>query len=129
KPVEIGEMIRMVATTRSGMPQTQVRVSAGRTGMSREGQALCFFAGANSIFAGDKLLTTPNPDVNEDMEMFKPLGLNPQKAFVKAPQPQTVEANDSEYVAKGEKPKWSRPGHVIDRNEVAKQKGKLVSKE
>lgn len=129
KPIEIWEMVRMVATARIVMPQTQVRLSAGRTEMGREGQAMCFFAGANSIFAGDKLLTTPNPNVNEDMEMFRQLGLNPQKAFVKAPQPQTVEAPDSEYVNMGEKPKWSRPGHVIERNEVAKQNGKLVSKD
>jgi biotin synthase len=129
EPVPIWEMIRMVATTRIVMPKTQVRLSAGRTEMSREGQAMCFFAGANSIFAGDKLLTTPNPDVNEDMEMFKMLGLNPQKAFVKAPQPQTVEAEDSEYQSLGEKPKWSRPGHKIERNENAKANSKLVSKE
>ena len=116
----------MVATTRIIMPETQVRLSAGRTQMSREGQAMCFFAGANSIFAGDKLLTTPNPDVNEDMAMFKLLGLNPQKAFTKVSQPQTVEAEDSQYVAKGEKPKWTRPGHVIDRNEAAKKKANLT---
>lgn len=83
KPVEIWDMIRMVATARIVLPETQVRLSAGRTQMSREGQAMCFFAGANSIFAGDKLLTTPNPDVNEDMKMFKLLGLNPQKPFTK----------------------------------------------
>src|SRR5690606_11372853 len=77
RPVEIWEMVRMVATARTVMPRTQVRLSAGRTGMSREGQALCFFAGANSIFAGDKLLTTPNPDVVQDMEMFESLGLIP----------------------------------------------------
>ena len=92
--------------------------------MSREGQAMCFFAGANSIFAGDKLLTTPNPDVGEDMEMFKLLGLNPQKPFVKKTQPETVEASESQYEALGEKPKWTRPEHKIERNEVAKQKGK-----
>jgi biotin synthase len=57
--------------------RNSVRLSAGRMNMSREGQAM-FFAGANSIFAGDKLLTTPNPDVNEDMKMFEMLGLNPQ---------------------------------------------------
>ena len=62
-------------------------VGAGRTEMSREGQAMCFFAGANSIFAGDKLLTTPNPDFNEDMEMFKLFGLTPRKAFKGAKQP------------------------------------------
>ena len=111
------------------MPQTQVRLSAGRTEMSREGQAMCFFAGANSIFAGDKLLTTPNPDVNEDMEMFKTLGLNPQKAFVKAPQPETVEATESQLKPLGEKPKWTRPGHKIERNESAKATSKLVSKD
>ena len=128
-PVAIWEMIRMVATTRIVMPKTQVRLSAGRTDMSREGQAMCFFAGANSIFAGDKLLTTPNPDVNEDMEMFKTLGLNPQKAFVKAPQPETVEATESQLKPLGEKPKWTRPGHKIERNESAKATSKLVSKD
>jgi len=116
KPVEIWEMIRMVATTRIVMPETQVRLSAGRTQMSREGQAMCFFAGANSIFAGDKLLTTPNPDVNEDMKMFDMLGLIPQKPFTKVSQPQTVEAEDSRYMPLGEKPKWTRPGHKIERN-------------
>lgn len=125
KPVEIWEMIRMVATTRIVMPETQVRLSAGRTQMSKEGQAMCFFAGANSIFAGDKLLTTPNPDVNEDMELFKTLGLIPQQAFVKKAQPETVDAEASQYESLGEKPKWSRPGHKIERNEAAKQNAKV----
>ena len=116
KPIEIWEMIRMVATTRIVMPDTQVRLSAGRMNMSREGQALCFLAGANSIFAGDKLLTTPNPDVAEDMEMFAILGMKPQKPFIKVSQPQTVEAADSQLTPLGEKPKWTRPGHVIERN-------------
>ena len=124
KPVAIWEMIRMVATTRIVMPETQVRLSAGRTEMSREGQAMCFFAGANSIFAGDKLLTTPNPDVNEDMKMFETLGLQPQKPFIKLMQPQTVEAEDSQFQPLGEKPKWSRPGHSIERNVKASIKGK-----
>lgn len=126
EPVSIWDMVRMVATTRIVMPETQVRLSAGRTDMSREGQAMCFFAGANSIFAGDKLLTTPNPDVSEDMEMFKLLGLNPQKPFIKKMQPQTVEAADSQFEAKGEKPKWSRPEHRIERNEEAKEKAKSL---
>ncbi len=125
EPIPIWDMIRMVATTRIVMPKTQVRLSAGRTEMSREGQAMCFFAGANSIFAGDKLLTTPNPDVNEDMEMFNLLGLNPQKAFVKMPQPKTVDVEDSQYQALGERPKWSRPGHTIERNEATKAKSKV----
>lgn len=116
EPISIWDMVRMVATTRIVMPNTQVRLSAGRTQMSREGQAMCFFAGANSIFAGDKLLTTPNPDVNEDMEMFKLLGLNPQKPFVKKAQPKTIEAADSKLNSLGEKPKWTRPDHKIERN-------------
>ncbi|HEU4789931.1 MAG TPA: biotin synthase BioB [Flavobacterium sp.] len=124
KPVEIWEMIRMVATTRIVMPNTQVRLSAGRMNMSREGQAMCFFAGANSIFAGDKLLTTPNPDVNEDMKMFDLLGLKPQKPFKKAAQRPTVEAVDSQYESLGEKPKWTRPNHTIEKNLEASIKGK-----
>ena len=123
KPIEIWEMVRMVATTRIVLPETQVRLSAGRTQMSREGQALCFFAGANSIFAGDKLLTTPNPDVNEDMKMFEMLGLKPMKPFTKKVQPKTVEAEASEFQPLGEKPRWSRPGHTIERN--LKASGKL----
>ncbi|GGZ84453.1 biotin synthase BioB [Algibacter mikhailovii] len=126
KPVSIWDMVRMVATTRIVMPETQVRLSAGRTQMTREGQAMCFFAGANSIFAGDKLLTTPNPDVNEDMKMFEELGLNPQKPFTKKVQPQTVEAQNSEYQSLGEKPKWTRPDHTIERNEAAKVKAKAL---
>lgn len=118
-PIPIWDMIRMVATTRIVMPGTQVRLSAGRTQMTREGQALCFFAGANSIFAGDKLLTTPNPDVAEDMEMFKLLGLTAQEPFIKMPQPKTIEASESQLVSLGEKPKWSRPDHSIVRNETA----------
>lgn len=124
EPVSIWEMVRMVATARIVMPETQVRLSAGRTQMSREGQAMCFFAGANSIFAGDKLLTTPNPDVNEDMELFKSLGLNPQKAFEKKEQTKSVSAEESKYQNLGEKPKWSRPGHKIERNLEAQQKSK-----
>jgi biotin synthase len=123
-PVSIWDMVRMVATTRIVMPETQVRLSAGRTEMSREGQAMCFFAGANSIFAGDKLLTTPNPDVGEDMEMFKMLGLHPQKPFVKKSKPESVEATESKFLNLGEKPKWSRPSHKIERNLEAQKKSK-----
>ena len=57
------------------MPESVVRLSAGRTDMSEETQALCFLAGANSIFYGDTLLTTPNPDQNEDMELLARLGI------------------------------------------------------
>lgn len=79
--VSVWEMVRMIATTRIIMPKTVVRLSAGRLEMSIPEQALCFMAGANSIFAGDKLLTTPNPSFNDDMEMFELLGLKPRKAF------------------------------------------------
>jgi biotin synthase len=89
KPIEQWEMIRMVATTRVAFPQSVVRLSAGRTKMNMEAQALCFMAGAGSIFAGDKLLTTPNPDFNEDMEMFKILGLTPKQAFADGEKPVT----------------------------------------
>jgi biotin synthase len=81
-PVPIWDMVRMIATARIVLPRTAVRLSAGRLSMSMEGQALCFMAGANSIFAGEKLLTTPNPLYNQDMEMFKILGLNTKQAFV-----------------------------------------------
>lgn len=87
KPIEQWEMIRMVATTRIAFPESVVRLSAGRTKMSMEGQALCFLAGASSIFAGDKLLTTPNPEFNEDQEMFKILGLVPKEAFADGEKP------------------------------------------
>lgn len=81
--VPIWDMVRMIATTRIVMPKTVVRLSAGRTQMSEEGQALCFMAGANSIFAGDKLLTTPNPDFNTDMKLFETLGLKAREPFKK----------------------------------------------
>ncbi len=81
KRVSIWEMIRMIATARIMMPKTMIRLSAGRLEMGTEQQAMCFMAGANSIFAGDKLLTTPNPGTQSDQEMFKVLGLKPRKAF------------------------------------------------
>jgi biotin synthase len=90
-PVPIWDMVRMIATARIVLPKTAVRLSAGRLSMSMEGQALCFLAGANSIFAGDKLLTTPNPKYNEDMEMFKILGLTPKKAFADKPVEEILE--------------------------------------
>lgn len=75
------ELVRMIATTRLVMPKSVVRLSAGREGMSLSEQALCFMAGANSIFAGERLLTTPNPNFTQDKEMFRILGLIPRKAF------------------------------------------------
>ncbi|MCB9202467.1 MAG: biotin synthase BioB [Flavobacteriales bacterium] len=109
KTVSVFEMVRMIATTRIVLPETQVRLSAGRTQLSPEGQTLCFYAGANSIFAGDKLLTTPNPDVNEDMRLFGELGITTQKPFEKHPKREVVEASDSKIEALGENPRWTRP--------------------
>ncbi|MEY3411834.1 MAG: hypothetical protein RIQ70_520, partial [Bacteroidota bacterium] len=101
KPIEQWEMIRMVATTRILFPEAIVRLSAGRTKMNMEGQALCFMAGAGSIFAGDKLLTTPNPEYNEDKEMFDILGLVPKEPFKDAVQP--VSMPDAQIEARRKK--------------------------
>lgn len=78
--VSVWEMVRMIATARIIMPRAMVRLSAGRVRMTLEEQALCFLAGANSIFAGDKLLTTPNPQFVEDQQMFQTLQLKPRAA-------------------------------------------------
>jgi len=74
--VSIWEMLRMIATARITMPKARVRLSAGRVRMSVAEQAMCFLAGANSIFTGEKLLTTANPDFDEDKNMLDLLGLN-----------------------------------------------------
>jgi biotin synthase len=79
--VPVWDMVRMIATARIIMPKAMVRLSAGRVRMTLEEQAICFMAGANSIFAGDKLLTTPNPDVISDQELFQTLNLKPRAAF------------------------------------------------
>ncbi|WP_374164436.1 biotin synthase BioB [Arcticibacter sp. MXS-1] len=94
KRVSIWDMVRMIATARIIMPKSVVRLSAGRNEMSVTEQALCFMAGANSIFAGDKLLTTPNPEYNEDMQMFELLGLKPREAF-KSGRPQRQALQDA----------------------------------
>jgi biotin synthase len=75
------EMVRCVATARIAMPRAMVRLSAGRLGLSTSEQGMCFFAGANSIFAGDKLLTTANNERSADAEMFDLLGLVNKPAF------------------------------------------------
>jgi biotin synthase len=77
-PVDTFEMLRMIATARIALPASKVRLSAGRLEMSDEAQALCFLAGANSVFAGDKLLTTPNPGEDRDTTLFEKLGLQPE---------------------------------------------------
>ena len=76
-PVDPLEMVRMIAVARILMPKSRVRLSAGRTGMTREAQVLCMLAGANSIFFGDKLLTTPNPGEDEDLALMRDVGLAP----------------------------------------------------
>lgn len=77
--VDSFSLIRMIATTRIAIPRAKVRLSAGRTNLSKEAQTLCFFAGANSIFYGDKLLTAANPRANEDMALLQQLGLTAQQ--------------------------------------------------
>ena len=77
-PVDVFELVRLVATTRVAFPRAKVRLSAGRTRLSREAQALCFFAGANSIFYGNKLLTAGNPEVDSDQKLLAELCLKPQ---------------------------------------------------
>lgn len=86
--VSTWEFARMIATARILMPTSMVRLSAGRLKMSAEAQALCFLAGANSIFAGDKLLTTPNPSLDADAILFSALGLHALEPFKQ----ETIEA-------------------------------------
>lgn len=85
EPVDPIDFIRVIATARIMMPQSHVRLSAGRTEMSDEMQALCFFAGANSIFVGDTLLTKDNPDEDDDMRLFAKLGIQPMKVHEHMP--------------------------------------------
>lgn len=80
-PVDIFELVRLVAVTRIAVPKAKVRLSAGRSRITPEGQALCFFAGANSIFYGDKLLTANNPEKDEDLELLAKLDLVPQRPY------------------------------------------------
>ena len=77
------ELVRMIATARILFPQSRIRLSAGRTEMSDELQALCFFAGANSIFTGEKLLTTPNPGGNHDHWLLSALGMRVEGASLR----------------------------------------------
>ena len=83
-PVEPLELVRMIATARILMPRSRVRLSAGRLSLTKEAQLLCFFAGANSIFYGEKLLTTGNPDVSEDQALLAAAGLRAAPVEVEA---------------------------------------------
>jgi biotin synthase len=76
-PLDPLDLVRMIGTARVTMPASFVRLSAGRTEMSQETQALCFLAGANSIFTGERLLTTPNPGQDHDRALLGRLGLSP----------------------------------------------------
>jgi len=89
KPVDLFDLVRLIATARIALPHSKIRLSAGRTHLTREGQALCFFAGANSIFFGEKLLTTENPATDEDLDLLKSLDLRPQAPFSQIPAPQS----------------------------------------
>lgn len=82
EPVPVWDLCRMIATARIVMPTSMVRLSAGRVSLSPAEQALCFMAGANSIFTGDKLLTTPNPEFGEDSKMFAMFGLDGKEPFL-----------------------------------------------
>ncbi|EIJ2833287.1 TPA: biotin synthase BioB [Vibrio parahaemolyticus] len=85
------DFIRLIAIARIMMPQSAVRLSAGRENMNEQMQALCFMAGANSVFYGCKLLTTPNPSEDKDMMLFKKLGINSQEVSQK---PDEIEENE-----------------------------------
>jgi biotin synthase len=83
-PVDSFDLVRMIAVARILMPGTKVRLSAGRTELSREAQVLCMMAGANSIFYGDKLLTTKNPGEDADLKLIADLGLQAEAPQVSA---------------------------------------------
>jgi biotin synthase len=98
--IEPFDFVRMIAVARILMPQSHVRLSAGREGMNDQLQALCFFAGANSIFYGEKLLTTSNPLENEDMELFAKLGIRPEaRQFEELPAENLLDQSHTFYDA------------------------------
>ncbi|MCR4346716.1 MAG: biotin synthase BioB [Sulfuricaulis sp.] len=86
------EFVRTIAVARIAMPTSFVRLSAGRSAMPDHLQALCFLAGANSIFYGDRLLTTPNPESDADLRLFEKLGIYPLSPAIPAPTRKTAEA-------------------------------------
>lgn len=83
-PVDIFELVRLIAVARLQFPKAKVRLSAGRERLSKEGQALCFMAGANSIFYGNRLLTTSNPTCDRDLDLIRNLGMSPQEPEISA---------------------------------------------
>jgi biotin synthase len=88
------DFVRTIAVARILMPQSHVRLSAGRESMDDALQALCFLAGANSIFYGERLLTTPNPTTNHDMELFNRLGIHPEQRHISAQEASPVKTID-----------------------------------
>ena len=91
-PIDSFDLVRMIALARIAVPKSRVRLSAGRTGLSDEAQALCFFAGANSIFYGDKLLTAENPQSSKDVALLQKLGLSSQSPNPDLMPPSAVES-------------------------------------
>lgn len=91
EPVRPLDLVRMIAVTRIAVPKARVRLSAGRAQLSEEAQALCFFAGANSIFYGDRLLTTSNPAVARDVALLDALGLEAKTADPSQQAPEPLE--------------------------------------
>uniref|UniRef100_UPI00404871AC biotin synthase BioB n=1 Tax=Rheinheimera sp. TaxID=1869214 RepID=UPI00404871AC len=89
------EFIRTIAVARIMLPQSHVRLSAGRSRMNEQMQALCFFAGANSIFYGDKLLTTDNPEADADMQLFAKLGIKPEQRHDVSDEAHTLALTDA----------------------------------
>ncbi|KAI0562673.1 biotin synthetase [Gracilaria domingensis] len=94
KPIGVWDLCRMIATARVVMPRSMVRLSAGRVTLSESEQALCFMAGANSIFTGEKLLTTPNPEFDKDTSMMETLGLIGKPPFFYEEAYEKRKAND-----------------------------------
>ena len=98
-PIDVFDLVRLIATTRLALPRARVRLSAGRTRLSPEGQALCFFAGANSVFYGDKLLTAANPAARADLALLQALDLKPRTlsvtpAFTEGAEPGAIPKNN-----------------------------------
>jgi biotin synthase len=88
-------MVRTIACARILMPRSMVRLAAGRKQMSREAILLCFLAGANSIFTGERLLTTPNPAPDEDAELLQDLGLKAMQLASEIPNPELAEGEQT----------------------------------
>ncbi|MDA7933468.1 biotin synthase BioB [Akkermansiaceae bacterium] len=94
--VDVFELVRIIALARLAVPKAKVRLSAGRTQLSEEAQTLCFFAGANSIFYGDKLLTAKNPAIEKDLALIDRLGMKPQEPNRSLEAPDSDESRPAE---------------------------------